>query len=80
MKPKQEQIYYIAGEDKDTLKSSPLIQQIITKGGEVFLLEDPIDEFCLQNLNEYEKKKLKNAAKGDIKLWDEDEETEKKKR
>ena len=79
MKPKQEQIFYIAGEDKETLAKSPLIQRILEKGGEVLLLDDPIDEFCVQNLAEYEKKKLKNVAKGELKLWDDDDETEKKK-
>ena len=79
MKPKQEQIYYLAGEDKTAISKSPLIQKILEKGGEVFVLDDPIDEFCLQNLGEYEKKKLKNVAKGEFKLWEEDEELQKKK-
>ena len=79
MKPKQEQIYFIAGEDKEALSKSPLIQRILDKGGEVLLLDDPIDEFCLQNLGEYEKKKLKNVAKGEFKLWDEDDDLQKKK-
>ncbi|MBQ9862399.1 MAG: HAD-IC family P-type ATPase, partial [Lachnospiraceae bacterium] len=50
-----------------------LIQKILEKGGEVLILEDPIDEFCLQNLGEYEKKKLKNVAKGEFKLWEDDD-------
>ena len=79
MKPKQEQIYFLAGEDKAAAAKSPLIQKILEKGGEVFILDDPIDEFCLQNLGEYEKKKLKNVAKGEFKLWEEDEELQKKK-
>ena len=62
MKPKQEQIYYLAGEDKTAEVKSPLIQKILEKGGEVLILEDPIDEFCLQNLGEYEKKKLKKTS------------------
>jgi heat shock protein beta len=74
MKPKQEYIYYIAGEDKEVLFKSPLIQKLRERDIEVILLEDPIDEFCIQNLSEYEKKKLKNVAKGDLKLWDEDDE------
>jgi heat shock protein beta len=73
MKPKQEQIYYLAGEDKAAEVKSPLIQKILEKGGEVLILEDPIDEFCLQNLGEYEKKKLKNVAKGEFKLWEDDD-------
>ena len=80
MKPKQEQLYFLAGEDKAAVAKSPLIQKILEKGGEVFILDDPIDEFCLQNLGEYEKKKLKNVAKGEFKLWEEDEELQKKKK
>lgn len=79
MKPKQEMIYFIAGEDKEVLFKSPLIQKLKERDIEVLLLDDPIDEFCVQNLSEYEKKKLKNVAKGDLKLWDEDEDLEKKK-
>ena len=79
MKPKQDMIYFIAGEEKEVLYKSPLIQKLREKDVEVLLLDDPIDEFCVQNLGEYEKKKLKNVAKGDLKLWDEDEELEKKK-
>lgn len=78
MKPKQELIYFIAGEEKEVLYKSPLIQKLLEREIEVLLLDDPIDEFCMQNLGEYEKKKLKNVAKGDLKLWDEDEELEKK--
>lgn len=78
MKPKQELIYFIAGEEKEVLYKSPLIQKLRERDIEVLLLDDPIDEFCVQNLSEYEKKKLKNVAKGDLKLWDEDEELEKK--
>ena len=80
MKPKQEQIYYLAGEDKTAAAKSPLIQKILEKGGEVLILDDPIDEFCLQNLAEYEKKKLKNVAKGEFKLWEEDDEELQKKK
>jgi heat shock protein beta len=80
MKPKQEFIYYISGEDRDVLFKSPLIQKLKERDVEVLLLDDPIDEFCTQNLSEYEKKKLKNVAKGDLKLWDEDDEDMQKKK
>jgi len=79
MKPKQEYIYYLAGEEREVLFKSPLIQKLKERDVDVLLLDDPIDEFCVQNLSEYEKKKLKNVAKGELKLWDEDEELEKKK-
>jgi heat shock protein 90kDa beta len=78
MKAKQEFIYYLAGEEKEVIFKSPLIQKLRERDIEVLLLDDPIDEFCIQNLTEYEKKKLKNVGKGDLKLWDEDEEATKK--
>lgn len=78
MKEKQDDIYYIAGEDKEALLNSPLIQKFKEKEINVLLLDDPIDEFCVQNLGEYEKKKLKNVAKGDIKFGDEDDAQKKK--
>jgi heat shock protein beta len=80
MKPKQEFIYFIAGEDREVMIKSPLLQKLKEREVEVLLLDDPIDEFCVQNLTEYEKKKLKNVSKGDLKLWDEDDELHKKKR
>jgi len=78
MKPKQEFIYYLAGEDREVLFKSPLLQKLRERDVEVLLMDDPIDEFCVQNLTEYEKKKLKNVAKGDLKLWDEDEDSKKR--
>jgi len=72
-KPKQDVIYYLAGEEKESLRMSPLIQRLIEKDIDVLLMDDPIDEFCVQNLGEYNKHKLKNVAKGDIKYFDDDE-------
>jgi HSP90 family molecular chaperone len=50
-----------------------LIQKLIEKNIEVLLLDDPIDEFCVQNLGEYEKFKLVNVSKGGLKLFEDDE-------
>ena len=79
MHKKQEYIYFLAGQEKEILVKSPLLQKLKEREIDVLLLDDPIDEFCVQNLVEYDKKKLKNVAKKDLKLWDEDEELEKKK-
>eukprot|EP01017_Pseudomicrothorax_dubius_P006663 TRINITY_DN11948_c0_g2_i1.p1 TRINITY_DN11948_c0_g2~~TRINITY_DN11948_c0_g2_i1.p1 ORF type:complete len:826 (+),score=393.11 TRINITY_DN11948_c0_g2_i1:46-2523(+) len=68
MKDGQENIYFIAGETKEALMKSPAIQGLLKRGYEILLLDDPIDEFCIQHLTEYEKKKLVNVAKGDFKL------------
>jgi len=64
MKPGQEHIYYIGGESKEALMKSPAIQKLLKKGYEVVLLDDPIDEFCLQNVYDYEKKVTINVGKG----------------
>jgi len=77
MKENQEAIYYIGGESKEALLKYPTIQGLLKRGYEVLLLDDPVDEFCMQHLNEYEKKKLVNVAKGDFKMPTDDE-TEKK--
>jgi len=80
MKEKQEDIYYLAGEEKDSLINSPLLQKFKEKDLNVLIMDDPIDEFCVQNLGEYEKKKLKNVAKGDIKFGDDDEQDKKRRK
>jgi len=58
MKPGQDSIYFIAGETKEQLMTSPTLQKLLKKGYEVLLCEDPIDEYVFQHLTEYEKKKL----------------------
>jgi len=55
------------------MMKSPLIQKLIEKEIEVLLLDDPIDEFCAQNLSEYEKLKLVNVSKAGLKLFDDDD-------
>jgi heat shock protein 90kDa beta len=74
----QDSIYFIAGEDKAQLMSSPIIEGLLKKGYEVLLLDDPVDEFTFQHLNEYEKKKLVNVGKGDFKAPEDDDLTRRK--
>jgi len=50
------------------MKKAPVLQMIIKNGFEVLLLDDPIDEFCMQHLTEYEKKKIVNVAKEGFKM------------
>jgi HSP90 family molecular chaperone len=79
MGEKQEFIYYICGEDRRILKDSTFIQKLKARNIEVLLLDDPIDEYTMQNLAEFDKKKTKNVAKGDLKL-DSDEDLKHKKK
>jgi molecular chaperone HtpG len=64
----QEEIYYITGDNLTALLNSPHLEQLKAKDYEVLLMTDPVDEWVVQGLTEYEGKKLKSAEKGDLKL------------
>ncbi len=68
MKAEQEDIYYITGENLTALLNSPHLEALKEKDYEVLLMTDPVDEFVVQSLMEYEGKKLKSAEKGDLDL------------
>jgi len=78
MKENQDSIYYLAGESREYLLKAPALQSLIKNGYEVLLLDDPIDEFCMQHLTEYEKKKLVNVAKEGFRLPTDDESSKKR--
>lgn len=68
MKPEQEEIYYITGENPSTLMNSPHLERLKEKGLEVVLMTDPIDEWVVQHLKQFEDKKFTSAEKGDLGL------------
>ncbi len=68
MKPDQKEIYYITGESLTTLSNSPHLEQLKEKDYEVLLMNDPIDEWVIRDLHEFEKKTFKSAEKGDLDL------------
>jgi len=76
MKEGQKHIYYITGESKAHVASSPFIEKLKNKGIEVLYMVDPIDEYCIQQLKDYEGKTLKCCSKEGLDL--EDTEDEKK--
>merc|ERR1711861_60648 len=61
MKEGQNDIYYITGESIQGVSSSPFIETLRKKGIEVIYMVDPIDEYCVQQLKEYDSKKLKSV-------------------
>jgi len=73
MKEGQSDIYYITGESVAQVSSSPFIETLRKKGFEVLYMVDPIDEYCVQQLKEYDGKKLKSVAKEGLDLDTEDE-------
>ncbi len=64
----QEAIYYISGEDAATLRKSPQIEGFAAKGVEVLLMSDPVDEFWLPVVREYQGKAFKSVTRGGVDL------------
>jgi len=74
----QKEIYYVAGENMATVKSSPFLEVALKKNIEVLYLVDPVDEYAFQHLGEFDGYKLQSLTKEGIKFGDEDEATIKK--
>merc|ERR1711934_474972 len=76
MKEGQSDIYYMTGESVAQVSSSPFIETLRKKGFEVLYMVDPVDEYSVQQLKEFDGKKLKSVTKEGLDL---DTEEEKKK-
>ncbi len=70
MKDGQKDIYYITAESRKSAEGSPHLEVFRKKDIEVLYLVDPIDEWMIQSLSDFDGKKLVNAAKGDLDLGD----------
>lgn len=68
MKDKQEHIYFNAGTSRAEVEASPFVERLLKKGYEVLYLTEPVDEYCIQNLPEFEGKKFQNVAKEGLSL------------
>ncbi len=66
MQADQKHIYYITGDNFSSILNSPHLEKLKEKDYEVLLMDDPVDEWVVQALDEYEGKRLKSAEKGDL--------------
>lgn len=78
MKEGQKDIYFITGESIAAVGNSPFVESLKKKGYEVLYMVDPIDEYVIQQLKEYDGKKLKNCSKEGLDLEDTEEEKKQK--
>merc|ERR1719410_2240350 len=74
MKEGQNDIYYITGESIAAVSSSPFLEALRKKGLEVLYMVDPMDEYCVQQLKEFDGKKLLSATKEGLEIEEDDDE------
>ncbi|XP_076158894.1 endoplasmin [Alosa pseudoharengus] len=66
MKEKQDKIYFMAATSRKEAESSPFVERLLKKGYEVIYLTEPVDEYCIQALPEFDGKRFQNVAKEGI--------------
>ena len=73
----QDNIYYITGDSLDSVKNSPFLEKLKVKGYDVLFMVDPIDEYVMMRLTDYENKKFVSVTKEGLKFGETDSEKQK---
>nr|ACY01918.1 heat shock protein 90 [Bursaphelenchus xylophilus] len=77
MKENQTAIYYITGESREAVANSAFVERVKKRGFEVVYMVDPIDEYCVQQLKEFDGKKLVSVTREGLELPESEEEKKK---
>lgn len=70
MPESQKEIYYITGDKRESVASSPALEYFRKQGYDVLFMTDPIDDWVMQSISQYAKKNFKPIAKGDFEAGD----------
>ena len=79
MKDGQQKIYYAVGKDKESIDALPQTELLKDRDLDVLYLFDPVDEFAIEALHEYDGKSFHSVSRGDLDLDDDTFKEEKKK-
>jgi len=77
MKENQKDIYYITGESKEVVAASAFVERLKKRGLEVIYMTEPIDEYVVQQLKEFDGKNLVSVTKEGLELPEDEEEKKK---
>ncbi|XP_066948235.1 heat shock protein 83-like [Macrobrachium rosenbergii] len=77
MKESQKHIYYITGESREQVRNSAFVEKVKKRGFEVVYMTEPIDEYCVQQLKEFDGKQLVSVTKEGLELPEDEEEKKK---
>ena len=78
MKENQKDIYYITGENKEIVQASAFVERLKKRGFEVVYMTEPIDEYVVQQLKEFDGKNLVSVTKEGLELPEDEEEKKKR--
>ncbi|XP_041983504.1 heat shock protein 83 [Aricia agestis] len=78
MKDNQKHIYYITGENRDQVANSSFVERVKKRGYEVIYMTEPIDEYVVQQMREYDGKNLVSVTKEGLELPEDEEEKKKR--
>merc|ERR1719350_639340 len=78
MKENQKDIYYITGENKDIVTQSAFVERLKKRGLEVIYMTEPIDEYVVQQMKEFDGKNLVSVTKEGLELPEDEEEKKKR--